>query len=138
MRRILLPLTMLGMFCLLGEDRGVQAQTLPPPTAPAQIVIVITPTPEVWPTETLVPSETPTPTATLTPTVTPSATVTPAYADFVAYATVQYGEDDPGQLTSFRYEMSAGDVLNAVLLACVLGVLLLDVLLRLAEWRKPK
>jgi hypothetical protein len=138
MRRFLLPLTMLGMLSLLGTDRGVQAQTLPPPTAPPQIVIVITPTPEVWPTETPIPSETPTPTATLTPTVIPSATVTPAYADFVAYATVQYGEDDPGRLTVFRYEMSAGDVLNAALLACVLGLLLLDVLLRLAEWRKPK
>lgn len=137
MRRVVLLTTMLGI-CLLGKDRGVQAQTLPPPTAPALLVIVITPTPEVWPTETLVPSETPTPTATLTPTVTPSATVTPAYADFVAYATVQYGEEDPGRLTAFRYEMSAGDVLIAVLLACVLGLLLLDVLLRLSEWRKPK
>ena len=138
MRRVVLLTTMFGMFCLLGQNRGVQAQTLPPPTAPPQVVIVITPTPEVWPTETLVPSETPTPTPTLTPTVTPSATVTPAYADLVAYATVQYGEDDPGRLTAFRYEMSAGDVLNAVLLACVLGLLLLDVLLRIAEWRKPK
>lgn len=138
MRRVLLLPTMLGMFCLLGIDRGVQAQTLPPPTAPPLLVIVITPTPEVWPTETVEPTETPTPTATLTPTVTSTATVTPAYADFVAYATVQYGGEDPGRLTAFRYEMSAGDVLIAVLLACVLGLLLLDVLLRLSEWRKPK
>lgn len=103
---------------------------MPPPTAPPLLVIVITPTPEIWPTETLTPSDTPTPTATLPP------TETPAYADFELYATVQYGAEDPGQLTVFRYEMSAGESLIAALLACVLGMLLLDVLLKIWEWRK--
>lgn len=128
MRRVLLPPLMLGLL-LLGMTES-EAQTLPPPTAPPQIVIVITPTPEIWPTVTLTPSDTPTPTATLPP------TETPAYADYSVYATVQYGEDDPGQLTLFRYEMSAGESLIAALLGCVLGVLLLDVLLRLSEWMR--
>jgi hypothetical protein len=136
MRRVLLLPTLLAMFLLLGEVRGVSAQTLPPPTAPAQIVIVITPTPEIWPSITPTPTSTFTPSLTPTPTNTTVPTATPQYADIVAYATVQYGEDDPGRLTAFHYEMTAGDALISALLAAVLGLLLLDVLLRLSEWRR--
>lgn len=129
MRRVVHALPLLTML-LLGIGREVYGQTLPPPTALPQIVIVITPTPEVWPTLTLVPTETPTPTTTATP------TETPAYADFVVYATVQYGEDDPGQQTVYRYEMTAADSVVIALLAIIVGLLILDILLRLLEWRR--
>lgn len=119
MRRVTWVL-LVHLFLMASAAAAAQDTATPPPG----MVIIITPTPEH------------------SPTLTPTTTETPPGWDIVLFSTVQYtdGDDIHAQRVAFRYEVTAGEAITALLLALLLVVKLTEVLMNVwqANTREDK